>query len=269
MIVVHHPWESGRDNAPEWDEAMRNVDISRVGDYVRNDLAHVDPHMRPDQTDYDRFMAIVYFARDCGWNEAETAANGPFRVADPGMTFILLRANRDLAAIARALGRDTTEIETWITALEAGAGRLWNPEAGAYDALNTRTGNFAGSLSSASFLCWYAGIVSADMLAAFRRLAARPGFMVPSHDPASERFEPLRYWRGPVWGVVNTMIGMGLAGSGHGLEAARVRDDTAALITRSGFVEYFNPEDGAPAGGRDFTWTAAIWLAWASPSART
>ena len=26
------------------------------------------------------------------------------------------------------------------------------------------------------------------------------------------------------------------------------------------------PEIGSPAGGGTFTWTAAVWLAWASPS---
>lgn len=35
----------------------------------------------------------------------------PFRVADPTMTFILLRATRDLAALGRTLDRNTSDIE--------------------------------------------------------------------------------------------------------------------------------------------------------------
>jgi len=268
MIVVNHPWESGRDNAPEWDEAMQNVDISGVGEYTRNDLGHVDPHMRPQKADYDRFMAIVYAGRGCDWDEAEMTANGPFRVADPGMTFILLRANRDLLAIAQALGEDETEIQKWITALEAGVTRLWNPEIGAYDALNIRTGNFAGSLSSASFLCWYAGIENPQMLTAFDRVTSAVNYSMPSHDPDSKLFEPFRYWRGPAWGIVNTLLAMGLRDMGHIKQADKLREDTGKLITKSGFAEYFNPKDGSPAGGKDFTWTAAIWLAWASPNAQ-
>ena len=31
-------------------------------------------------------------------------------------------------------------------------------------------------------------------------------FAVPSHDPGSAEFDPRRYWRGPVWLVVNRMI---------------------------------------------------------------
>jgi len=269
MIVVNHPWESGRDNAPEWDEAMQQVDTSGVGSYTRNDTSHVDASMRPNKTDYDRFMAIVYAGRACGWDEKTLAANGPFRVADPGMTFILLRANRDLLAMARELGQDTGEIADWIAALEAGVRKLWNPDIGAYDALNVRTGNFAGSVSSASFLCWYGGLDDAALLQTYDRVRAGVTFGVPSHDPASDRFEPFRYWRGPAWGIVNTLIGMGLAERGLDARAENLRTDTAEMIRRSGFAEYFNPLDGSPAGGMDFTWTAAIWLAWASPTAQT
>ncbi len=268
MIVVNHPWESGRDNAPEWDEAMRNIDISNVGNYQRNDLGHVDPHMRPQKSDYDRFMAIVYAGRECSWNEAELAANGPFRVADPGMTFILLRANRDLRAMGEILGEDLTEISHWIKVIEEGAKKLWNPEIKAYDALNIRTGNFAHSLSSAAFLCWYGGINDTRMLAIFDKVSSASPFAMPSHDPDSDRFEPFRYWRGPVWGVINTLLAMGMRDMGLNNQAERLRNDTATLIARSGFAEYYNPEDGSPAGGMDFTWTAAIWLAWASPKAQ-
>lgn len=266
MIVVNHPWESGRDNAPDWDEAMGNVDISKVGSYTRNDTSHVDPHMRPSALDYDRFMAIVYAGRACGWDEAEMAASGPFRVADPGMSFILLRANKDLLAMARALGEETTEIEGWIAAQEIGVARLWNPEVRAYDALNIRTGNFGGSMSSTSFLSWYAGLENPEALVEFDRIASAVTYGFPSHDPASPRFEAYRYWRGPSWGIVNTLIGIGLQEMGHAAQAEKLRQDTAALIEKSGFAEYFNPCDGSPAGGDKFTWTAAIWLAWASPT---
>lgn len=268
MIVINHPWESGRDNAPEWDEAMRHVDVSGVGEYERNDLGHVDPHMRPQKADYDQFMAIVYAGRDCSWDEETMTKHGPFRVADPGMTFILLRANRDLLALAKVLGENTDEIEGWIAAIEKGVARLWNPEIGAYDALNIRTGHFANSVSSASFLCWYGGVDDPRMLEAFTRVEKAVRFSVPSHDPESGRFEPFRYWRGPVWGIVNTLIAMGLNDFGHSEQAEKLRADTATLIEKSGFAEYFNPQDGSPAGGMDFTWTAAIWLAWASPNAQ-
>ena len=54
---------------------------------------------------------------------------------------------------------------------------------------------------------------------------------------------------------------------GHKTEAEVLREATRNMIAEHGFAEYFDPLTGAPAGGGTFTWTAAVWLAWASPSA--
>ncbi|MBA3403157.1 MAG: hypothetical protein H0U13_00525, partial [Gemmatimonadaceae bacterium] len=67
----------------------------------------------------------------------------------------------------------------------------------------------------------------------------------------------------PVWSVLNYMIGIGLADAGHDRWAERLRGDTRALIEQTGFYEAYNPVDGTGNGGDDFSWTAAIWLAWA------
>ena len=89
---------------------------------------------------------------------------------------------------------------------------------------------------------------------------------VPSFNPQDDRFDSKRYWRGPVWGVMNMLIGMGMDDMGM-LEGQVLRRSTADLVLEHGFSEYFDPLDGTPAGGKSFTWTAAIWLGWASPDA--
>jgi hypothetical protein len=267
MIAVTHPWETGRDNAADWDEAMARVDTSEVGAYKRRDLQEVAAEQRPTKAEYDQYLAMVYFGRACGWDEAEIRANGPFRVADVGMTFILLRACRDLLALAKEFGEPTDEIAGWLETLELGSRRHWNP-AGYYDSVDLRTGAFTNAPGSASCLCWYAGIDDARMLECLGRFRSAVRYTVPSLDPSHPGFAPTRYWRGPVWVVMNALIGAGLAEMGYVGLAGRVRSDTANVITRSGFYEYFSPLDGAPAGGGRFTWTAAVWLAWASPHAK-
>ena len=82
---------------------------------------------------------------------------------------------------------------------------------------------------------------------------------VPSFDPASPKFEGLCYWPGPIWRIINTMVGVGLAEAGLIAEAARVRVNTAQLICGHGFVEYFDPNDDTPAGAETFAWAAAIF----------
>ncbi len=266
-VCVTHPWESGRDNAPDWDGAMASIDPRDVGDYQRRDTSHVDPHMRPTKYDYDRYIWLVQLGRRLNWDEAAIARESPFRVADPTMTFVLLRACRDLAQMGRIIGQDTALIKGWITRLEEGADSLWNAGLGAYDARDLRSGAWAGSLSNASFLCWYGGVENAAMLEQFDRTMAMVSYGVPSLSPANEHFDSQRYWRGPVWAMMNALIGIGLADFGHDERAETLRVQTRTLIQGAGFGEYFDPLSGTPAGGGAFSWTAAVWLAWASETA--
>jgi hypothetical protein len=104
-VAISHPWEAGRDNAPDWDEAMAGIDPVGVAPYTRRDTGHVDPRMRPTQADYDRYIWLVQFARDRRWDEAAIAAESPFRVADPTMTFTALRSTRDLREAAGSWAR--------------------------------------------------------------------------------------------------------------------------------------------------------------------
>jgi glycogen debranching enzyme len=100
------------------------------------------------------------------------------------------------------------------------------------------------------------------MRAHFDRIGKLVDYLMPSLDPADPGFQMIRYWRGPVWAVVNYMIGTGLGEAGDAERSAKVRRDTLALIERNGFYEAFSPIDGTGSGGDDFSWTAAIWLAW-------
>ena len=103
----------------------------------------------------------------------------------------------------------------------------------------------------------------ADRLAAeLERWLSRVSYGVPSTDPDDPRFEPLRYWRGPVWIIINWMISNGLKHYGYEALAAVIKDHSLALTEKSGLLEYFDPITGEGAGGRDFSWTASMCLSW-------
>lgn len=266
-IFITHPWEAGRDNAPDWDTAMAAIDPVGVGDYTRRDTSHVDPSMRPTKDEYDRYVWLVQQGRKAQWIDAELAGSMPLRVADPTTTFILLRANRDLTELAKAVNEDTRELEQWTATLRKGAARLRNPELGVFDAIDLSTGKHTGNVSNASYLCWYAGVDDGTMLAHLDAAFSICRYPVPSHPAGTELFDSKRYWRGPTWAFMNSMIGRGLRDMGHDDFADELRDRSRDLIAEHGFAEYFDPLTGEPAGGGMFSWTAAVWLAWASPSA--
>lgn len=268
LVMVTHNWETGRDNSSEWDDALARVDTSGVGTYQRRDTGHVDAAMRPKQSEYDRYVAILQFGRNCGWDHRKIADDGPFRMVDVGMSMELLRANRDLLAMAEAIGdaAAAAEIRTRIALSEAGIDWLWNDEAGAYCSRDATTQESSGLVTNASFLAFYADVGSeaqrARLLQALARLTASAEYLLPSLEAGSREYDHRRYWRGPIWLVVNYMAALGLAEQGHGDWAERIRTDSARLIERSGFFESFSPETGEGSGGDDFSWTAAMWLAW-------
>ena len=76
--------------------------------------------MRPTKADYDRYLWLVQRGNRLGWDEARMVEEQPFAVADPTLTFILLRANKDLAFMNKSLGLPTEEIDRWSRTLEMG-----------------------------------------------------------------------------------------------------------------------------------------------------
>jgi neutral trehalase len=268
LVMVTHNWETGRDNSSEWDDALARVDTSGVGTYQRRDTGHVDAAMRPKQEEYDRYVAILQFGRASGWNHRTIADEGPFRMVDVGMSMELLRANRDLLVLAEALGDDAVaaELRARIALSEAGMEWLWNEEAGAYCSRDATTHESSGLVTNASFLAFYADVGSAQqrarLIEALGRLMHSATYLLPSLEAGSRAYDHRRYWRGPVWLVVSYMVAQGLAEQGHADWAERIREDSARLIEKSGFYESFSPETGEGSGGPDFSWTAAMWLAW-------
>lgn len=268
LVMVTHNWETGRDNSSEWDDALARVDTSDVGAYQRRDTGHVDAAMRPKQSEYDRYVAILQFGRAHGWDHRKIADDGPFRVVDVGMSMELLRANRDLLAMAEAIGdaEAADELRSRIALSEAGIDWLWNEEAGAFCSRDATTHESSGLVTNASFLAFYAGVGSqnqrARLIEALGRLRNSAAYLLPSLEAGSREYDHRRYWRGPVWLVVSYMVAVGLAEQGHTDWAEQIRADSAALIAKSGFYESFSPETGEGSGGPDFSWTAAMWLAW-------
>ncbi len=268
LVMVTHNWETGRDNSSEWDDALARVDTSGVGTYQRRDTGHVDAAMRPKQEEYDRYVAILQFGRASGWNHRTIADHGPFRMVDVGMSMELLRANRDLLALAQAIGDApvAAELQARISLSEAGMDWLWNEDAGAYCSRDATTHESSGLVTNASFLAFYAGVGSAHqrarLIEGLGRLTASATYLLPSLEAGSRAYDHRRYWRGPVWLVVSYMVAQGLAEQGHADWAERIREDSARLIEASGFYESFSPETGEGSGGPDFSWTAAMWLAW-------
>ncbi|CAF3816378.1 unnamed protein product, partial [Rotaria sp. Silwood1] len=76
----------------------------------------------------------------------------------------------------------------------------------------------------------------------------------------SSDFESKRYWRGPVWAIINWLIADGLRKNQLIELAAIIESQTINAIERAGFCEYFDPMTGEGLGGNKLSWTAAAYL---------
>ena len=59
---------------------------------------------------------------------------------------------------------------------------------------------------------------------------------------------------------MNYLIAIGLDDVGEDKLAKKIKTDTIKLTEKQGMAEYFDPHTGIGLGGKDFSWTAAIYL---------
>ncbi len=270
IIATVHPWETGRDNCPEWNIGLDLMSVAQdLPPYVRKDNTHVDPRYRPSQEQYDKYLTIVHFGDSIGWDQRRLTDEGPFLMADPNIHFVLLRANKDLLAMARALGKPSVmvqQIEAWIAEGEAATDYFWSDALGGFTARDIRSGTFSSGFTNCSALCFYADSGTEEQRARtlenLQRINGKVAHMLPSWDPDAEGFEAQRYWCGPLWPQMNYMTSLGLLEQGEAEMGQIVRDGLCDAIEKSGFWECFNPLTGEGCVGNNFSWTAAIWLSW-------
>jgi mannosylglycerate hydrolase len=262
--VLIHPWESGRDNAVEWDSPLWRV-MPEVTVLHRRDTDSVDAAERPSDEHYRRFLTLVRRGTRAGWDQAELARTGAFRVLDPGFSAILARACHDLAAVSEALGESRIADESLRASERVAAALQARSDAdGLIRPLDMTDGSTMPVTSAGSALALLAPGLHDKEVAAARAtvlngaLASRYGVrsLEAGHPERSAR----NYWRGPVWANVTWLTALGLDLHGERRAAQALRERMMLAIEGDGMREYFAPESGRGLGARDFTWTAALCL---------
>jgi len=267
LVCSYHPWESGMDNSPAWDNPLAvvpEVDWS----YHRRDLGHVDSEQRPHKPEYDRYLYLVDFYKRHSFASEYLYANCPYKVADVGIISILQRAGKDLLELCRIASCDVPvealQIELDRTAVAIDS--LWSEEKRCFLSHDLVADKALDEITTATVLPLFGGLASdrqaRQMAALIGEWLAATNFGLSSTHPSSTRYEPQRYWRGPVWLHINWMIAEGSADYGYPVLGQKLRDTSTACVRSAGFWEYFDADTGAGCGGDNFSWTAAIALYW-------
>jgi len=269
LVANFHPWETGRDNSAEWDAPLKNVPLDSLEPYTRKDLNHISAAYRPTDDDYDYYVSLLQQFKRCQYNQLKLYDECPFKVADVGVNSILARANNDLLFLLKTFDCDKKyieEVESWHALQKNAFSQFYSEEDKRFYSIDLISGKHLKKNTSASYTPLWSKLIdsqSAQTLAdTLSHEKIETDYLVPSLNKDDSNFDPHCYWRGPIWAIMNFMIGTGFKDYNHVETARLIQNQTLELINKNDFSEYYNPITGEGCGGNKFSWTAAIWLYW-------
>ena len=241
--------------------------------YPRYDLQHVeDVSQRPTTTDYDRYLWLVKLIRRASCDERNIYRCNPFLVKDVLFSAILVDANEALLDIAEVVGASDGEWELivgWAERGRQGLAACWDENLKLCLDYDLRAAKPLRVRTVAGFAPLIAGQQSSERLEALLGVLDSTAFkassglrwpLPPSTSPEELAFHPRRYWRGPVWPVINWLLWRALRRNGERERAEDLRRASLKQLESEGFGEYFDPYTGEPLGSISQSWTAAVAL---------
>jgi glucosylglycerate hydrolase len=277
LVTIVHPWESGMDNSPRWDRALARIEVpdGELPPFTRRDFSHVsDPSQRPTDDDYRRYMWIVEVLKRGEYRVDRIYDELPFRVKDIVSSAILVAANESLIQIANLADADFDDldlIEAWINRGRTGLAEQWDERVDQCLDLDLVDGESIAVRTIAAFAPVLAGQLTLARRAALTGMWRSGSFLghpdlrwpLPtSTSPDEPTFNPTRYWRGPVWPVMNWLLWWAWTRIGEFDIADELRVNALAQVSEGGFYEYFDPVTGQGLGSDAQSWTAAAVLDW-------
>jgi glycogen debranching enzyme len=267
LAAIVHPWESGLDDSPSWDEPLAAIELppGGVAPYERRDRLHVDASERPTDAWYDRFVHLARTYRDDGYSDDGLTERCPFLVEDPLFNAIWLWSTHAIAEIATLIGEDGGPYRESAAAIHAGlSSRLWDTERGRFLARDLHSGRLVDRRTVGTLVPILDPDLPADVARALAgqiasaHFRSADGIGVASYDLLAADADARRYWRGPVWANLNWLLARGLRQHGLDTEADELDAITLRLAAGAGMREYFDPYTGDGRGSEDFSWTAAV-----------
>ncbi|MGF7234469.1 MAG: MGH1-like glycoside hydrolase domain-containing protein [Frankia sp.] len=236
LLFIVHPWESGSDDSPRWDDWVGTSVWSR-------DVSTASDHRMVAATRFDDEGAAVWSA--------------DFVVAPAAINAFAGHAASELAAVtgSAAWQRRADELATAIDDV------LWDPHHDMWVDQPIVGGGDSAAIPTLDGLM--GALVTRDGDRARRALtwARDPDRFAAPYGPrflprTHARYRPDQYWRGPAWPQLNYMLYLAARRWDEEALAESIADTSRRGALASGFAEYWNPETGAGLGARPQGWAA-------------
>ena len=278
LVTIFHPWESGLDDSPVWDEALSKIKIQHPLKFERLDVIAVEGAKEtiPSDDMYNKFIYIIELMKQYNYDEQKMYESFPFKIKSIVSSSILYVANKCMIRIADILGEDIQEISEWLSMTQTNFYKYFHPDASQslgkteeilfynYDLISK---NWIRKRTISSLIPIYTGLIPKGQIELFVKWLRHARWCgegrchtpaIPSTDLTDPHFNHLTYWRGPIWVNTNWMIWLGLLKYGYRDIAEQIRQGILELAANHGFREYYDPFTGEGLGGKSFSWTAAL-----------
>ncbi len=266
LVSLVHPWESGWEDTPYWNQAMSKVSPIHTSMGLIYWLRGFDAGERASGDEVGHMRSQLKLLEQVDFDSRRMLKQSAVQVQDLPFNALLIASNRALAEMGEQYGYGVPiNLTTNFAAAEAALDELWDPASQQYYSRDRLTGQLIKRPTSATFVPLYAGVAPLRRARLLKNLLTRPGtywahYPVPSVPVSDAQYDERRYWRGPTWVNLNWLIIRGLEAYGWTTEAEHLRTTTTQMIARSGFREYYSALTGDGLGAHDFSWTAALYL---------
>lgn len=268
LVTIYHPWESGFDNSPRWDSAMKAITPKDLPEYERVDTRYVEEENRPTDEDYDRYVYLALELKKKNYDDELVYRDHPFRVKDKVTSSVLYMADKRLKLMAETAGMETSEIDGWLKLFEENLNsKLWSADERLFYDFDLNKNDYIKVKTAGALMPFATGILSKEQVDDIYTHIKSGDFcgdtsckieLVPSNARDEETFDDDHYWRGPIWINVNWFMWKGFKEYKMKDEADHVKRHLLKLMENEGFWEYYSPTTGCGEGAKNFSWTAAL-----------
>ena len=262
LVFIRHPWESGMDNSPIWDESLESIKI----DEFKYSLKRIDKHKvnedeRPTDITYERYMYLIDLFKKHKYNEKKISEDCPFLIQDVLFNVLLLKSNYALLEIYKILKDDQklNIVNNWIEKTSKSINEKLFKEDFYYsfDLVRTKLVNIKTITGlTPIILNFNVDLIKKNLNDSFLNCH----YKIASLDRSESVFDPINYWRGPMWINLSWMIYNGLQNNGYFSLAKKIKNTCLSQIDKFGFYEYYNSVDDNGCGDNYFSWTASIYV---------
>ena len=263
LVSILHPWESGYDNSPIWDEPMSNILVDKDLNYQRRDLEVSNLDERPLKKDYDRYVTIRDQFRDVNYDPNKLYELSIFNVVDVGFNSLFLKANKDLVKLLKKFKLNYDELDFFISKSESEIIKLYNYDRDEFVSKDLNTNKDILIPSITNYFILTADLkndkLNKKIINNLKNHNLNEKYIFSTIKSDHQTFEEKRYWRGPVWINCNWLIYEGIKNKDKEY-SIKIKNETISLIENKGFHEYYSCNDGSVMGANNFSWSAALYL---------